>query len=79
MQTVFNSKFASYMVIFSHLIVVYENILNGFIRMIYIINKSDSHDWTCELCSMSLLTPQPPQVTKTEILLTISLQYQPDE
>ena len=44
MQIVLNSKFASYMVIFSHLIVVYENILNGFNRMIYIINKSDSHE-----------------------------------
>ena len=43
-QTLLNSKFALYMVIFSHLIVVYENILNGFIRMIYIINKSDSHE-----------------------------------
>ena len=44
MQIVLNSKFASYMVIFSRLIVVYENILNGFIRMIYIINKSYSHE-----------------------------------
>ena len=44
MQTVLNSKFALYMVIFLHLIVMYENNLNGFIRMIYIINKSDSHE-----------------------------------
>ena len=44
MQTVLNSKFASYMVIFSHLIVMFENNLNGFNRMIYIINKSDSHE-----------------------------------
>ena len=44
MQTALNSKFALCMVIILHLIVMYENNLNGFIRMIYIINKNDSHE-----------------------------------
>ena len=43
-QTVMNLKFALYTLIFLHLIVMYENNVNGFNRMIYTINKSYFHE-----------------------------------